>query len=623
MICKRVKRKLLVLAFSVLTSLAAAQELKTDVLVVGGGASGTMAGIQSARMGVQTTIIEESDWLGGMLTAAGVSAIDGNHNLPSGLWGEFRQKLYDYYGGAKAVETGWVSNTLFEPSVGDQILKNLSRVEGLSILFRTTYHGAVKTGEGWRVSISQGKKKRQVICKILIDATELGDVAASLKVPYRIGMDAARESGESFAPNAANNIIQDLTYVLILKDYGKGVDKTIGKPAGYRRDEFLCACEGSKTDEGGPSPNCQQMMRYGKLPNGKYMINWPRCGNDFYLNLVEKKPAERDELLKEAKLHSLRFLYYLQTELGFSSYGLAVDEFPTKDDLPLIPYHRESRRIKGMAELNVNHVASPFTQASPLYRTGIAVGDYPIDHHHDKNEDAPKIDFINIKVPAYNVPIGSLIPVNTPGLIVAEKSISVTNIVNGATRLQPVVMLLGQASGALAAVCVKDGTTPDKVNIRKVQEELLRSKAYLMPYRDVSSSDPAFAAINRIGATGILRGTGIPYKWANQTWFYPSYALSEWELVNGLATYFPAVSSYHGSGAPLTAGAFLEIVKAIQPDYSEESLKRDWKRCGISISYEKSTALSRGNAALLIDQVLNPFSVPVDFNGKLVNSGHQ
>uniref|UniRef100_UPI003D7F6652 FAD-dependent oxidoreductase n=1 Tax=Pedobacter sp. TaxID=1411316 RepID=UPI003D7F6652 len=89
--------------------------LIVDLLIIGGGASGTTAGIQASRMGVNTLIIEETGWLGGMLTSAGVSAIDGNHQMPSGIWGEFREKLYQYYGGPNAVETGWVSNTLFEP----------------------------------------------------------------------------------------------------------------------------------------------------------------------------------------------------------------------------------------------------------------------------------------------------------------------------------------------------------------------------------------------------------------------------------------------------------------------------------------------------------------------------
>ena len=56
---------------------------QVDVLVVGGGASGTAAGIQAARMGVRTMVLEETPWIGGMLTAAGVSCVDGNNRLRS------------------------------------------------------------------------------------------------------------------------------------------------------------------------------------------------------------------------------------------------------------------------------------------------------------------------------------------------------------------------------------------------------------------------------------------------------------------------------------------------------------------------------------------------------------
>jgi hypothetical protein len=109
---------------------------ETQLLIVGGGASGTSAGIQAARMGVKTVILEETSWLGGMITAAGVSAIDGNHKLPSGIWGEFREKLYAHYGGPEAVGTGWVSNTLFEPSVGNRIFQKWVKEEqNLEVLF--------------------------------------------------------------------------------------------------------------------------------------------------------------------------------------------------------------------------------------------------------------------------------------------------------------------------------------------------------------------------------------------------------------------------------------------------------------------------------------------------------
>src|ERR1700730_14560342 len=91
--------------------------LTTDVLVIGGGTGGTAAGIQSARMGVQTLIVEQTNWLGGMLTAAGVTSHDGNNSLAGGIWKEFREALYKAYG-TRNLASGWVSETCFEPHTG-------------------------------------------------------------------------------------------------------------------------------------------------------------------------------------------------------------------------------------------------------------------------------------------------------------------------------------------------------------------------------------------------------------------------------------------------------------------------------------------------------------------------
>ena len=98
----------------------------TDVLVIGGGASGISAGIQSARMGVSTIVAEETPWVGGMLTAAGVSCVDGNYNLQSGIFGEFADSLAHRYGGWEALKTGWVSHINFEPHVGQEVLTNIA-----------------------------------------------------------------------------------------------------------------------------------------------------------------------------------------------------------------------------------------------------------------------------------------------------------------------------------------------------------------------------------------------------------------------------------------------------------------------------------------------------------------
>lgn len=612
------RTQLLLLVFSLFISTVKAQQV--DLLIIGGGASGTTAGIQAARMGTRTLIIEETNWLGGMLTSAGVSAIDGNHRMPSGLWGEFRQHLYDHYGGAKAVATGWVSNTLFEPHVGNEILKKMAGAEKLlQIQYQAKWLSIRRANERWQVTVQQGKKQTIIDAKLVIDATELGDVMAAAGAKYDIGMDSRDETGEAQAPAQANDIIQDLTYVVVLKDYGKGANKTIAKPAGYDPAEFAHSCDVSDPASfDSPDNNCHHMMQYGRLPNDKYMINWPKYGNDYYLNIIENTPAEREEALKAAKLHSLRFIYYLQTALGYKNLGIADDEFPTKDRLPMIPYHRESRRVKGEAQLTVNHVSKPYDQPEPLYRTGVAVGDYTIDHHHDKNKNAPKIDFVKIRVPSYNIPMGSLVPKDVEGLIVAEKSISVTNIVNGATRLQPVVLGIGQASGALAALALQKGVQPRKVAIRDVQQALLDAKASIMPFIDVQNTDPHFAAIQRIGATGVLKGEGVPFKWANQTWFYPNRKVSGYELAEGLRPYFEPLRNYWGaSGDPLTLQYLLELFNQAGVKVTLQQVQADWQQFALKNRPTENMELDRRAAAVLTDHYLHPFRHSVDFKGQL------
>ena len=609
--------------------------LKTDVLVIGASASGIAAGIQSARMGVNTIIAEPTTWLGGMITAAGVCAFDGNHSLPSGLFGEFREALYKVYGGPSKVSTGWVSNTLFEPHVGDSIFKSMVLdTKGLTIKYQFKFESVIKSSNrimGATFVHIPSNQKVTIYAKQVIDATELGDVLANAGIPYSLGMEASAVTGEDVHVSESNDIIQDITYVAILKDYGIGADKTIVQPQNYDPAEF----DGSSTDyyfnKTRPKPNvdARKMLNYGKLPNQKYMINWPIYGNDIYLNMIEMNEADRERALVKAKEQTLRFIYFIQHQLGFKNLGLADDEFPTPDHLPLIPYHRESRRVKGLVRFDVKHIAKPFESPMPLYRTGIAVGDYPIDHHHKKNPKAPQhLDFY--PVPSFNIPLGSLIPENVDGLIIAEKSISVSNVVNGTTRLQAIALLIGQAAGTLAAQSVQQNLDAQDIPVRLVQSGLLKSKAYIMPYFDVPVNHPNFLAAQKIGATGILKGEGVPYSWANRTLFHPDSLVNRKILVNDLADFYTL---------PLTKKSFLTLAETINIiiqivkknnlnqkqsnwNFTDKSIltdqiKQKWKQWKFG-SFKTDMPLTRIQFAQLIDATINPFELKqIDHNGKI------
>ena len=598
-----------------------------EVVVIGGGTGGTAAGIQAARSGANTLIVEETRWLGGMLTAAGVSAIDGNHHMPAGIWGEFRQKLRNHYGGASALATGWVSHTLFEPSIGATIFQEMANAESNLSVWYNTVNGAIeKMDAGWKIEILRKDTTVTVYADVLIDGTDLGDVAAQINVPFDYGMDARSETGESIAPEQPNTIIQDFTYAAILKDFGEGVDKTIDRPKNYDSTQFFCSCLKLCDYEEGIHP-CETMLTYGKLPNNKYMINWPIHGNDYYADLVAMPPSERIKVYQKAKDFTLGFVYFIQKELGYNHLGLADDEFPTEDLLPFIPYHREGRRIKGMVQVNVNHILKPFDPPNALYRTGIAVGDYPIDHHHDMNTEAPSIEFP--PVPSFNIPIGALIPYSVKDFIVADKPISVTNIVNGSSRLQPVVLQIGQAAGALAALSAKENKHPDEIAIRDLQEHLLEHGGYLMPYYDVPPEDPHFSAIQKIGATGLLRGTGIPYLWANQTWFYPDTTINAKDFFGWLQSFEPSISKEKletNDQGFLTINGALQVVQALSTHLKTKPIEdlpgfiqQNWENWALKAKFDLNRPVTKRELAVVLDQTINPFLLkPVDFNGNFV-----
>lgn len=574
-------------AAAVLLSLPAifSCERSFDVAIVGAGAGGCAAALQAARSGASVLLLEEGPWVGGMLTSAGVSAIDGNYRLRGGIFGEFCDSLAARYGGYEALRTGWVSNILFEPQVGEAVLGNMLAAEENICLYRNiSLDSLTRKDAVWHLRCG-GRRFRAAM---LVDCTELGDVAARLGIPYDLGMDSSRDMGEDVAPEEANDIIQDLTYVITARFYDR--DMAISRPEGYDASLYE-GCNPGGTDA---------MLSYGLLPGGDVMLNWPINGNDAYMNLVEAGKEERDSLLEEAKRISLGYLYYIQTELGHPELGIAEGVYPSADGLPLIPYHRESRRIHGRTRFTVNDVFDPYR--NNLYRTSVAVGDYPVDHHHRRYpcpDSLPDLHFY--PVPSFSVPAGVLVPGENPlqgdedysPLLVAEKSVSVSNIVNGATRLQPVVMGLGQAAGAMAALSAAAGR---EATVRELQEELLDASCYLMPYQELEPGDKGFASVQRVGLTGILRGRGESIGWQNRTLFRPDDPLLLRDLY--LEEYYGR--EYVDSDRVVTLFELCRLLGVESP----EALDRP---------------LTRIDAAILIDTLADPFhSRNIDWTGKLL-----
>ncbi|MEH2164623.1 MAG: FAD-dependent oxidoreductase [Nostoc sp.] len=482
------------------------QTYTADVLVVGGGTGGTAAAIQAARRGAKTILVSEFSWLGGMLTSAGVSVPDGNEleAFQTGLWGAFLQELRQRQPGG--LDNSWVSFFSYEPRIGAEIfanwvqeLPNLHWISG-QVPIEVFRQGDSITGVRFA--------DFAVTAKIILDGTELGDLLALANIPYRWGWELQSEWEEPSAPVTFNSFtkkypVQAPTHVVIMQDFGDVMSPEVPVAPNYNPSHFTSAWDGYGAETvlqtltpGDSDARGLRFLNYGRLPGGQFMINWPICGNDYDRGLERliESDVSRDEFIQESRWHSQNFAHFIQNQLG-RRYGLAEKVFPhASTAFALHPYYRESRRLVGLTTVREQdilpiaggRVASIFNDAR--FCETITVGNYANDHHYPGVQFSLQPKSIRwggrwTGTP-FTIPYSSLIPATTDGFLVCEKNISVSHIANGATRLQPVVMGIGQAAGMAAAMCVELNCQPRDLPVRSLQTALLednRSKTAIIP----------------------------------------------------------------------------------------------------------------------------------------------
>lgn len=579
-------RKVFVISFVIFalafTAQAHALNDAYDVVVAGGGTGGISAAIQASRMGMNVLVVEATNMLGGQATAAGVSTMDDLSGQMSGIYREFMERVEDYYSArGKSITTCYwdAQNKAFEPKIGSKILADMARGEDAPDILYKSEIIAVDTEEVIAVSsegmnsekrvnsviIQTPNGKINVACKVLIDATEYGDVIPLAGANYR--------AGNSITPKInPDAMIQDITWTAIMRKYPEGVPAHL-KPKsslpGY--DLARLNYKDYVTKNGGTFKGTYPVEQpvdfathnaYRGIPDSflpgnfssesgkweectKTSVNW---GNDYPgqykwgekyglpVEYLENKNL-RARLERDALIKTLHFIYYVQNELG-ENWSVDEDEYnelpeAAKDlpeewkeiakHMPPIPYVRESRRIVGertltSEELYKNSLSYHNGNRNNEFPNAIAVGRYSLDLHHarfdsdmDMNE---KEEYMISRMPVGNfqVPLDVLIPKDVEGLIAAEKNISVSRLTAGALRLQPITMMTGQAAGALASLSVLGNTTPAKVKAIRVQRVLLDSGVdlSLCKYLDVPGEHKYYASVQLATLYNLLEPMSYP-----------------------------------------------------------------------------------------------------------------
>ena len=73
----------------------------------------------------------------------------------------------------------------------------------------------------------------------------------------------------------------------------------------------------------------------------------------------------------------------------------------------------------------------------------------------------------------FSIPYGALVSADIDNLLAADKAFSTSHMANGATRLQPLILNVGQAAGMAAALAVETATQPSALSVRDLQMRLI------------------------------------------------------------------------------------------------------------------------------------------------------
>lgn len=540
-------------------------ELACDVLVIGGGLGGVAAALAAAEAGADVLLTEETDWLGGQISAQGVSALDEHMYIErfggTASYYRLREAIRTHYAPRMKPGTdrpernpgkGWVSRLCFEPAVGEQVLSAMCGAATVSPHLRLRFgvRPVAVVRDGARIGLvrfgpsdrwEQGSRAAlrtavpdifAVRPRVVIDATELGDVLPLAGIPHRVGAEGREETGEPLAAEVPDRSATQAFTFCFAVEWRPGEDHRIPQPEGYAffRDHQPYSLTLQKPDGRDvtypmfePRETVRPFWTYRRMvaasqfddpryPNDIALINWP--GNDYYGgSILGPDPEAVASHLAEARALAMGLLYWLQHEaprhdggVGYPEFKLRPDIMDTRSGLSKMPYIREARRIIPLFTVLEQHISAsyqPGPRAEP-FPDSVGIGWYNIDIHSRRQGDAG----VFTRTQPFQIPLGALLSADCPNFIAGAKNIGTTHITNGAYRLHPVEWNIGEAAGSLAAFALARGAALPEVRaeprlLRGLQDQLVERGVPLCWLVDVGVGHPGFVPLQQLCTRGL------------------------------------------------------------------------------------------------------------------------
>jgi len=467
----------------------------TDVCVSGATAAGVVAAVAARDAGATVVLVERGAHFGGMVSG-GLSWTDvGDTSVLGGFARRFYQAVADHYG-AKLWELRGP-----EPRVAESILGGM--LDGVDV--------RLQTGE-------------LPDAAVYVEATYEGDLLPLFGVSYRVGRESRGLHGESWAgrqpatrpgkhnfPVPISPFADDGTLLPHVREpqldphgwpidalgegdgglqaYGFRVCLTdrdenripFVEPDGYDEGEFallarlLDAWPYELHDLLGLVPDL--------LPNGKCDVN---SIGPFSLNVLDGSNRgypdggwdERDRIRAHHLRYTQSFLWFLSTRFEeMRRWGLCADEFADTNGWPHQLYIREGRRMVGATVLTEHALLAGEKPADT-----IALGSYNIDvrevertwrglPEYVRQDAVFNEGYLSVAVPPYGIPYRALTPSREEAEnLLVPVCLSASHVAFASVRMEPTLMLLGEAAGRAAAQAARRGIAVQDVQVGELQE---------------------------------------------------------------------------------------------------------------------------------------------------------
>ena len=410
-----------------------------DLLVVGGGLTGSAAALAAARNGRSVLLVERINALGGAPSTMTVNPFmpyttrmpDTGETkvLSRGIFEELVNELR---------ANGAMLYNAFNPEWLKIILNRKMEEAGVHLLFNHQLVDAEREENRVTAVLAAGKDGiLRLKAKQFIDCTGDADLAFLAGFPCRLG-------------RPEDGLCQPMTLNFLVGN----IDPEAFDTKGSNYVE-LWAEEKKRRPIRNPMDGI--MLFHTTIPS-ILRLNATR--------VVKKNPVDPWELTEadiEAREQIAELLQFMRERVPGCEKAQLVFSAP-------VTGVRESRMIDGEHVLTAEELI-----ACTRFEDRIACGNYDIDIHNPEGSGTSHRFF-----PAgeyYTIPYRSLIPKGADNLLVAGRCISCTHEAQASIRIMPIVCTLGEAAGTAAAVALDAGVSVRDVDVPLLQDKLRKAGA--------------------------------------------------------------------------------------------------------------------------------------------------